>query len=126
MEKTNRGDSNTTIEELKKLVKKFCEERDWDQYHNAKDLAIAISIETSELLEIFRWKSKNEVKELFQNKIKKENIEDEIADIFYFLLRFAQKHNIDLSKTLRKKLEKNQEKYPVEKFKGSNKKYNEL
>jgi len=120
------GDSKTTIEELKETVKKFCEERDWDQFHNAKDLAIALSIEVSELLEIFRWKSLDEIEQLFLDDKKRGKIEDEMADIFYFLLRIAQKYGVDLSRSLEKKMDKNKNRYPIEKARGSNKKYNEF
>ncbi len=119
-------DDKTKISELKEKIKKFCEERDWDQYHNAKDLALALIIEASELLEHFRWKSEKEVQELFNNTRKKEEISDEMADILYFLLRMAQRYEIDLSQALEQKLEKNEKKYPIDKFKGSNKKYNEV
>jgi len=119
-------DEERKIHELKELIKKFCEERDWDQFHNAKDLAIALSIEASELLEIFRWKSPEEVEELFKNEKKKEDIEDEMADVLYFLIRMAQRYDIDLSEALDKKMEKNKGKYPVEKAKGSSKKYTEF
>ena len=107
-------------------IKKFCEDRDWDQFHGARDLATALIIEAAELLEHFRWKSEKEVKELFENPAKKEEVGEEMADIFYFLLRLAQKYNIDLSEALNKKMDKNEKRYPVDKFKGSNKKYNEI
>jgi NTP pyrophosphatase (non-canonical NTP hydrolase) len=119
-------DTKTNIHELKDLVKKFCEERDWDQFHGAKDLATALIIEAAELLELFRWKSEKEVNALFENSAKKEEISEEIADILYFLLRLAQKYEINLSDALRNKLEKNRKKYPVEKAKGSSKKYTEF
>ena len=119
-------DTEGNINELKEKIKEFCDARDWDQFHNAKELAIALSIESSELLEIFRWKSPEEVKSLFENPKKKEDIEDEMADVLYFLIRMAQRYDIDLSEALDRKIEKNDNKYPVEKFKGSNKKYNEF
>ena len=119
-------DNDITIERLKNKVKEFCEKRDWDQFHNAKDLAIGISTEASELLEHFRWKNENEVKEIMEDKQKKEEIEHELVDVLYFVLRFAQKNNIDLSDSLERKMNINNNKYPVEKSKGSNKKYTEL
>ena len=119
-------DPTTNFHELKETIKKFCEERDWDQYHNPKDLAIGIITEASELLEHFLWKSEDEVKNLFDDPAKREEIEDEMADVLYFLLRLSQKYNIDLSDALLKKIRKNAEKYPIEKAKGSNKKYTEL
>ncbi len=119
-------DNKTTIDDLKAQVKKFSDDRDWEQFHDAKELAIALSIEASEILEHFRWKTKEEVKELLKNPNKREDIEDEMADVLSFLLRMAQMNDIDLTKALERKLEKNNKKYPVEKSKGSSKKYNEL
>lgn len=119
-------DHERKIQEIKDFVKKYCEDRDWDQFHGAKDLAVALSIEASELLEHFRFKSKEEVEELFKNLKKKEEIEDEMADIIYFLFRMAQRYDIDLSEAFDRKMKKSAEKYPIEKAKGSNKKYNEL
>lgn len=115
-----------TIGQLTDMVRKFCEVRDWDQYHNPKDLAIGISTEANELLDIFRFKSEKEMREMFQNKQIKEHIEDEIADTFFFLLRFAQMNHLDLGKCMTDKLEKNNIKYPVEKIKGKNLKYTEI
>ena len=117
-------DNITTIDQLKNKIKAFCEARDWDQYHNPKDLAIAISTEASELLEHFRWKSKEETKERMNNN--KTEIEGEIADILIFTLRFCQFNNIDISDAIFKKLEINNKRYPINKSKGSNKKYSEL
>jgi len=119
-------DTQTNIHELKEKVRKFCEDRDWDQFHNAKDLAIGISTESAELLEHFRWKSEKEVEEMFNSEKKRTEISEEMADTFYFLLRLAQKYDIDLTTALADKMEKNDKKYPVEKAKGSNKKYSEL
>ncbi|MFA4820085.1 MAG: nucleotide pyrophosphohydrolase [Candidatus Aenigmatarchaeota archaeon] len=120
------SDKNTTIEELKIIVKKFCEKRDWDQYHGAKDLSIGIITESSELLEHFRFKNENESEALFNSPEKKQKISEEVADVLYFLLRLAQKYDIDLSNELKKKVEDNERRYPIEKSKGSNKKYTEL
>ena len=113
-----------TINELIKQVQDFCEERDWDQFHNPKDLAIGLSTESNELLDIFRFKSEEQMKDIM-NSSKREHVEEELADVFFFVLRFAQMNDIDLSEILTKKMIKNNEKYPVEKAKGSNSKYNE-
>ena len=118
-------DSSTTVKELKDKVQKFCEERDWDQFHNQKDLAIGVSTEASELLDIFRFKKDADIKEIMSDSGKRQKVGDELADVLYFLLRFAQMKNFDLSEELERKLEKNNTNYPVEKAKGSNKKYNE-
>lgn len=119
-------DHEKTLQEFKDFVKKYCEDRDWDQFHGAKDLAIALMLEVAELLEPFRFKSEEEVEELFKNPQKREHIEDEVADVAYFLFRFTQKYNIDLSEAFERKMEKAAKKYPIEKVKGSNKKYNEF
>ena len=119
-------DKCTTIDDAKGLVKRFCDERDWDQFHNPKDLAIGISTEASELLDLFRFKSLEQCSQLLSDDKGRERIEDEIADVFYFVLRFAQMNGIDLSDALRRKVQKNSERYPVEKSKGFNLKYDEF
>ncbi len=119
------GDNSTTVKELKDKVQKFCEGRDWDQFHTPKDLAIGVSTEASELLDIFRFKRDADIKEIMSDPSKRQKVGNELADILYFLLRFAQMNNFDLSEELDRKLEKNNTNYPVEKVKGSNKKYNE-
>ena len=119
-------DSKITIQELKNVMKKFSEDRDWDQFHGAKDLAIGISIEAGELLERFRFKSEKEIELMFKESKKREDICDELADILTFLVRFAQKYDIDLSTEFNRKIQQSAKKYPIEKAKGSNKKYNEL
>ena len=119
-------DSNTSLASLKTKVKKFCEDRDWDQFHGAKDLAIGTITEAAELLEHFRFKNDEEIKEMFKNKKKREEIEDELADVLFFVVRFAQRYDIDLGKAAKRKLAKSGKKYPVSKAKGSNKKYTDL
>lgn len=118
------NDKEVTLEELKNKVKEFCEERDWDQFHNPKELAIGISTEANELLQIFRFKSEEDMKKVMSSD-KRIEVEEELADVLYFVLRFAQMNNIDLSSAVSNKIEKNDKKYPAEKVKGSNKKYNE-
>ncbi|HTY89835.1 MAG TPA: nucleotide pyrophosphohydrolase [Methanocella sp.] len=117
------NDSTTAIFDLKSQVQAFCEARDWDQYHNAKDLAIGVSTEAGELLDLFRFKSPDEVEAIFHDARGREEVEDEIADVLFFLLRLGQKYDIDLTKAFERKLEKNAAKYPVETARGSNKKY---
>lgn len=119
-------DQKTTIQEIKNKIKLLCDERDWNQFHNPKDLAIGISNEAGELLELFRFKNSVEVEELFKDKTKKEEISDELSDVLWFVFRFAQINNIDLSEAFEIKLKKFEKKYPIEKSKSSNKKYNEL
>jgi NTP pyrophosphatase (non-canonical NTP hydrolase) len=116
-------DKSVTIQELKTIVKEFCDKRDWEQFHNPKDLATGITIESAELQELFLWKNKDELKDILKNK--KEDIEDEMSDILFYLLSFANSNNIDISDSLKRKIEKNNIKYPAEKVKGSSKKYTE-
>ncbi len=122
---SDKTDNNTTMGELKEEIRKFCELRDWDQYHNAKELTIGIITEAAELLEHFRFKSENQVDAMFQNNSKKHKLTEEMADVLYFLIRLAQRYNIDLTTELENKIKKNSEKSPIEKVKGSNKKYSE-
>ena len=119
-------DSDTTIGELKEVVKKYCEDRDWDQYHSPKELAIGVATEAAELLEPFRFKSEKEMEAMLKDPNTREEIGEEMADTVYFVLRLAQKYDIDLSSAFERKMEKNIKKYPIEKAKGSNKKYDEL
>ncbi|MEK2687688.1 nucleotide pyrophosphohydrolase [Bdellovibrio sp. GT3] len=114
-----------SLSELSQLVQQFCTERDWDQFHPPKDLAIGMSTEANELLDLFRFKSDAEIQEKLQSAEFKEQVSDELADVFFFVLRFAQMNKIDLSAALAGKLKKNAAKYPVESARGSNKKYNE-
>ncbi|BCZ46982.1 nucleotide pyrophosphohydrolase [Clostridium gelidum] len=112
------------IKLLQNKVKMFCEEREWDEFHNPKDLAIGISTEANELLDIFRFKTEKQMDEDFEKM--RPAVEEELADVLFFVLRFAQKNNIDLQEALNKKLDKNAQKYPIEKAKGNNKKYDQL
>lgn len=113
------------IASMKKAVQEFCEARDWDQFHNPKDLAIGLSTESNELLDLFRFKDSEQMREMMENPSKREEISEELADIFFFLLRFSQMYGFDMEQGLQDKIRKNGEKYPVEKAKGSNLKYNE-
>lgn len=106
------------IQELTNAIRQFTEERDWDQFHNGKDLAIALSLEASELLEAYLWKAPEDVKV--------EKVKEELADVFNYALQIADKYNLDVKQIVMDKLARNVEKYPVEKAKGSAKKYNEL
>jgi NTP pyrophosphatase (non-canonical NTP hydrolase) len=117
-------DEKATIDELKKEVKRFNHERDWDQFHDAKELAIAISLEAAEVLEPFVYKSEKQVEEIMNGK-KRTDIEDELADVFWAVLVFAERYNIDLSNAFKEKMKKTELKYPANKVRGSNKKYTE-
>ncbi len=118
-------DATARVVELKQMVKQFSEDRDWDQFHSAKELAIGIVTEASELLGEFRFKSDAEVDELLGNKTSAKRVRDELADILYFALRLAQKYDIDVSNSLEEKITQNAAKYPIDRARGSNKKYTE-
>jgi NTP pyrophosphatase (non-canonical NTP hydrolase) len=105
---------------INKLIE-FRDKRDWKQFHNSKDLALAISIEASELNERFLWKNTEEV-----DRITGEDIKEELADILAYSFLLAEKHQLDIFDIVLEKINKNGEKYPVEKAKGTSKKYNEL
>jgi NTP pyrophosphatase (non-canonical NTP hydrolase) len=100
---------------------KFRDDRNWDQFHNTKDLALAISIEAAELNELFLWKTAEDCELVDKNKLK-----EELADVFAFSLLLAGKHGFDVKEIVLEKIKKNGEKYPVEKSKGTAKKYDEL
>ena len=119
-------DKTVTIQDLKKKIYDFCDERDWYQWHTPKELAIGVITEASELLEHFRFRSDEEMQAMFDDLEKRAEIESEVADVFFFLLRFCERFDVDLSDALQRKIEKNAEKYPVALAKGSNKKYTEF
>ncbi len=110
------------IKELQKKILKFRDDRDWKQFHNPKDIAVAISIESSELQEHFLWKSQNESYNIWL----KPEVAEELADIVIYSILFADSCNIDISKTILDKLEKNGKKYPVDKAKWKNDKYDKI
>lgn len=112
------GAEMSNIDKLTQQLVSFRDERDWEQFHNPKDLAIALSIEASELLEAFLWKMPEEANQ--------EKIKEELADVLAYALLLAHSCNLDVTKIVEEKIEKNNLKYPVEKSKGSAKKYNEI
>ena len=115
-------DFETSIfDSLIEEITEFRDERDWKQFHNPKDLAISLSLEASELLENFQWKTSDEV---VVDKI--DNITDEIADVVIYALLIADELDINLEKAIKDKLSKNRQKYPVEKSYGNNKKYTDF
>ncbi|MPM62810.1 hypothetical protein SDC9_109688 [bioreactor metagenome] len=113
-----------TISEFQSVIRTFCDERDWQQFHNPKDLAIGISTEANELLELFRFKNQTETTQLMSDKA--EAVANELSDVFFYVLRFADLYQIDLTEAFLHKMDINARHYPAAKVKGSNKKYNEL
>lgn len=110
--------------ELLKQLIEFRRERDWEQFHNAKDVAISLSIEASELLEWFQWKTAEQVQQRLASD-KREELEDEIADVAVYLAYLCHDLNIDLNQAIKNKMQKNAAKYPRDKVKGRNDKYDE-
>ena len=113
------SDKETNIDELKSLIEAFVDERDWKQFHNPKNISMAISIEAAELMELFQWLTLDESKEVLKLGKVRENAIDEIADVMIYAIAFCNRNNIDISDAIRKKMEKNVNKYPSEKFKGN-------
>jgi NTP pyrophosphatase (non-canonical NTP hydrolase) len=109
------------IKDMKEKFSEFIKERDWEKFHNPKDIAIAISIEANELLEHFQWKSKEELENVMKNK--KDEIASEVADIMHFLIAFSNATGIDIYEEFLKKLEKNNKRYPKDLVKGKAQKY---
>ena len=105
-------DKNTSVHQLKERVRKFCDERNWDRFHNAKDLAIGIITEASELLENFRFKTSAESERLLRSPESRRLVCEELIDVLHTVLRFAGLYGIDLSSELDKKMKKNRLKYP--------------
>ena len=110
--------NNTPINAVIEKVVAFRNERDWERFHNGKDLAICLNCESSELLELFLWKEADQVD--------KERLKEELADVLYSALMLVEKYELDVDAIIAEKLRSNAEKYPVEKSRGSNRKYTEL
>ncbi len=113
-----------SVEELSNKLKQFVKERDWGQFHNPTQLAMDISVEASELLELFQWKKENELSQVLIDK--KDKIEDELGDVFLSCLKFANETDINILAAANKKFLDMERKYPIGKSKGQNKKYTEL
>lgn len=117
---------NAKFANIIQAIKKFRDERDWMQFHNPKDMAAALAIESSELQELFLWKNKEEIEEYIKDKKNIEEVEEELADVFSFAIELADNLGIDIEKSIESKLKKNSEKYPISKAKGKSTKYTKL
>lgn len=123
LDTSNAGDATTPVAELTAAIRRFVEERDWDQYHFPKDLAIGLSIEAAELLEHFRFRSNDEIAAALQDEGYRRDVGHELADVLYFVLLLAANLRLDATQILRDKLEISARKYPVDQARGSNRKY---
>ncbi len=117
---------NIDLKKLNDEIEQFVKERDWDQFHSVKNLSMALSVECSEFLEIFQWLTEDQSNEITNDPELLLKAQDELADIFLYLMRILSKTNMDLETVVRNKMRKNAEKYPVELSKGNSKKYNEF
>lgn len=111
------------LESIKLKLRKFADDRDWDQFHSPKNLSMALIAEAAELVEHFQWLTEKQSSELPEDKLKE--VEEELADILIYLVRIADKLDIDLLDAAVNKMERNEQKYPSDKVKGSSKKYTE-
>lgn len=109
------------LDNLVARIKKFNLERDWSQFHDPKNLALSLQLEASEVLELFQWTKDNQIA-----KDKEDSVGDELADVLYWTMMLANHYDIDLIEALGRKMDKNEQKYPVEKAKGKSTKYTEL
>ncbi len=117
---------NIDLLKLNSELELFVKERDWDQFHSVKNLTMALSVECSELVEIFQWMTEEESNGVTQDQIIIDKVQDEVADIFLYLMRILSKTNIDLESAVKSKMKKNAEKYPVALARGNSKKYSEF
>ncbi len=115
--------SLSTLEELRVRLREFAQERDWDQFHSPKNLAMALSAEAGELVELFQWLTETQSTQLSGEALEK--VAQEIADVQLYLIRLADKLNINLLDAAGRKIELNAQKYPADRVRGSAKKYNE-
>jgi NTP pyrophosphatase (non-canonical NTP hydrolase) len=109
------------FQELLVLLEQFRDERDWGQFHDSKNLALALSIEAAELNELFLWKKDDEAEQVDQDRLR-----EELADVFAYAIMLAGRHGLDISEIVKDKIAKNAKKYPVEKSKGTSAKYGDL
>ncbi len=112
------------LEELTNRSLKFRDDRDWKQFHSAKNLAIDLAVEAAEVLELFTWKSKEEIEEFL--KTNQEKLAEELCDVLHTILLLAHDNQIDLKQAYHRKMDKNEAKYPVTKARGKHSKYTEL
>ena len=115
---------STDLHQLQAELRKFAKDRDWDQFHSPKNLAAALSVEAAELLEHFQWLTEEQSKALSQDRL--DQVGEEIADVLLYLVRLSDKLGIDPMEAAKRKLIRNAEKYPIDRAKGSIKKYTEL
>jgi len=119
-------DRETTLQDIKNKVLAFARERDWEQFHSPKNLSMAIAAEAAELMEHFLWQSPDASRETVEQPELRAKVEEELADVFIFAIEFANMTGIDLASAIEAKMQRNADKYPVDKARGRSDKYTEL
>ncbi len=117
-------DCMSDIQDLTKRITEFRDARDWKQFHNAKDMALSLSLEASELLEHFQWRNGEEIVKYVETH--KTEVSDELADVLYWVLLISHDLNIDIAEAVKEKIQKTEKKYPIDKAKGKYIKYDQL
>ncbi len=120
----DRTEATDALRELAQALRRFADERDWDQFHAPKNLAMALSVEAAELLEHFQWLGEDESRRLAPDTLAK--VGEEMADVLLYLVRLADKLGVDLAQAARRKMQLNAQKYPVERARGTSRKYTEI
>jgi dCTP diphosphatase len=118
--------NNINLEKLNQDIRLFVKERDWEQFHSVKNLSMAMTKEAAELMEIFQWMKEEDSNLVTLDLSKRAKVEDELADVFLYMMRILDKTGIDLESAVRNKMMKNAEKYPIQLAKGNAKKYSEF
>ncbi len=118
MSEAKPRDAATSVEELKQWVRQFVDERDWNRFHAPKNLAMALAVEAAELMEHFLWISPEQSRQVVQDRDKLAQVGEELADVLCFALALANQLELDLANTVKAKLAKNRQKYPVEEYRG--------
>jgi NTP pyrophosphatase (non-canonical NTP hydrolase) len=111
-------DIDTTLADLRRLVEQFVDQRDWHQFHTPKNLAMSLAIEAAELMEHFQWLGAEQSRAIAKQPEKSAAVGEELADVFCYVLAMANELGLDLATALRKKIRKNEEKYPVPEYRG--------
>jgi NTP pyrophosphatase (non-canonical NTP hydrolase) len=119
-------DKTSTVEQLKHEAVAFRDRRNWKQFHDVKNLSMGLSIEAAELQELFLWKTADEIDTMLASATDRKKVEEELADVFVFLLYLSDVAKIDLSNAVRAKISENEKKYPVDRSYNSSKKYTEF
>ncbi len=112
------SDQQTSVAELREMVRRFVDARDWRQFHSPKNLSMALAIEAAELMEHFQWITTEASRELADDSVKRQAVGEELADVLCYALAIANELNLDVASAMREKMKKNERKYPAEEYRG--------